>query len=149
MPFIETTPTPAHVVVPFLIRNGIHGESYGVELAADWQPFDWWRVSGVYAYLQLNLTRVEDAVSSHILIISASEKAWLPAMLSGLGEASVLTVSDMEHFTERGGMISLRLVGQKVRFDINLDATERAGLKLSSQLLRLARAIYGNGPLRE
>ena len=149
MPFIETTPTPAHVVVPFLIRNGIHGESYGVELAADWQPFDWWRVSGVYAYLQLNLTRVDDAVSSHILFISASEKAWLPAMLSGLGEASVLTVSDMEHFTERGGMISLRLVGQKVRFDINLDATERAGLKLSSQLLRLARVIYGNGPLRE
>jgi iron complex outermembrane receptor protein len=56
-PFIESTPTPAHVVVPFLIRNGIHGEGYGVELAADWQPFDWWRVSGVYAYLHLNLTR--------------------------------------------------------------------------------------------
>jgi hypothetical protein len=93
--------------------------------------------------------RVEDAVSSHILFISASEEASLPAILSGLGEASVLTVSDMEHFTERGGMISLRLVGQKVRFDINLDATERAGLKLSSQLLRLARVIYGNGPGRE
>jgi uncharacterized membrane protein len=55
----------------------------------------------------------------------------------------------MERFTERGGMISLRLVGQKVRFDINMDAAERAGLKLSSQLLRLARVVYGTGPLRE
>jgi len=93
--------------------------------------------------------RVEEAVSSHILFISASEEKWLPAILSELGEASVLTVSDMEGFTERGGMISLRLVGQKVRFDINMDAAERAGLKLSSQLLRLARVIYGPRPLRE
>ena len=93
--------------------------------------------------------RVEEAVSSHILFISASEEMWLPAILSRLGETSVLTVSDMERFTERGGMISLRLVGQKVRFDINMDATERAGLKLSSQLLRLARAIHGTRPLRE
>ena len=93
--------------------------------------------------------RVEEAVSSHILFISASEEEWLPAILSELGEASVLTVSDMERFTERGGMIALRLVGQKVRFDINMDAAERAGLKLSSQLLRLARVVYGTGPLRE
>jgi hypothetical protein len=93
--------------------------------------------------------RVEEVVSCHILFISASEAEGLPAILSGLGEAGVLTVSDMERFTERGGMISLRLVGQKVRFDINMDATERAGLKLSSQLLRLARVIYGTQPLRE
>jgi YfiR/HmsC-like len=93
--------------------------------------------------------RVEEAVSCHILFISASEEMWLPAILSELGEASVLTVSDIERFTERGGMISLRLVGQKVRFDINMDAAERAGLKLSSQLLRLARVIYGTQPLRE
>jgi hypothetical protein len=93
--------------------------------------------------------RVDEAVSCHILFISASEEEGLPAILSGLGEASVLTVSDMERFTERGGMISLRLVGQKVRFDINMDAAERVGLKLSSQLLRLARVIYGPRPLRE
>jgi hypothetical protein len=93
--------------------------------------------------------RVEEALSSHILFISASEEAWLPAILSRLGAASVLTVSDMEHFTERGGMIALRLVGQKVRFDVNRDATERAGLKLSSQLLRLARVIYSTRSLRE
>jgi len=45
-PFTEATPPPAHLIVPLFIRNGLHGEGYGVELAADWQPFDWWRVSG-------------------------------------------------------------------------------------------------------
>jgi YfiR/HmsC-like len=104
---------------------------------------------GAYPVVIQYYQRVEEAVSCHILFISASEEEWLPAILSGLGEASVLTVSDMQRFTERGGMISLRLVGQKVRFDINMDAAERAGLKLSSQLLRLARVIYGPRPLRE
>jgi iron complex outermembrane receptor protein len=61
-PFTEATPPPAHVIVPFLFRNGLHGEGYGVELAADWQPIDWWHVRGVYAYLQLNLTRDKDSV---------------------------------------------------------------------------------------
>jgi iron complex outermembrane receptor protein len=64
MPFSETTPLPAHVVVPLAIRNGLHGEGYGIELAAEWQPFDWWRVSGVYSYLQLNLTRDQHSLDA-------------------------------------------------------------------------------------
>jgi hypothetical protein len=93
--------------------------------------------------------RLEEVVSSHLLFISASEEPRLPALLAVLGGASVLTVSDMERFTERGGMIGLRLVDRKVHFDINVDATERAGLKLSSQLLRLAKVIHGTSRVRE
>jgi iron complex outermembrane receptor protein len=63
-PFTEATPPPAHGIVPFFIRNGLHGEGYGMELAADWQPFDWWRLSGVYSYLQLNLTRDTDSLDA-------------------------------------------------------------------------------------
>ena len=65
------------------------------------------------------------------------------------GRTSVLTVSDMGRFTERGGMIVLRLVDRKVHFDINIDATEPAGLKLSSQLLRLAKVIHGSQRIQE
>ena len=93
--------------------------------------------------------RVEEAVSSHILFISASEEPRLPAILAALGRTSVLTVSDMARFTERGGMIVLRLVDRKVHFDINMDATEPAGLKLSSQLLRLAKVIHGSQRIQE
>ncbi|MGE3539368.1 MAG: TonB-dependent receptor plug domain-containing protein [Candidatus Tectimicrobiota bacterium] len=56
-PFLEATPPPAHVLVPFFLRNGLHGEGYGVELAVEWQAMDWWRLSSVYTYLQLNLSR--------------------------------------------------------------------------------------------
>jgi hypothetical protein len=93
--------------------------------------------------------RVEEAVSSHVLFISASEEPRLPAILAVLERTPVLTVSDLERFTEGGGMIALRLVDRKVHFDINMDATERAGLKLSSQLLRLAKVVHGAQPVRE
>jgi hypothetical protein len=93
--------------------------------------------------------RVEEAVSSHVLFISASENTRVPAILAVIERTPVLTVSDLEGFTERGGMVALRLVDRKVHFDINMDATERAGLKLSSQLLRLAKVIHGGPPLRE
>jgi iron complex outermembrane recepter protein len=62
--FTEAMPPPVHVIVPLFIRNGLHGEGYGMELAADWQPFDWWRMSGVYSYLQLNLTRDMDSLDA-------------------------------------------------------------------------------------
>jgi uncharacterized protein DUF4154 len=93
--------------------------------------------------------RVEEAVSSHVLFISASENTRIPAILAVLAQMPVLTVSDLERFTERGGMVALRLVDRKVHFDINMDATERAGLKLSSQFLRLAKVIHGGPPVRE
>lgn len=93
--------------------------------------------------------RVEEAVSSHVLFISASENTRVPAILALLERIPVLTVSDLEGFTERGGMVALRLVDRKVHFDINMDATERVGLKLSSQLLRLAKVIHGGPPVRE
>jgi hypothetical protein len=93
--------------------------------------------------------RVEEAVSSHVLFISASENTRIPTILAVLAQIPVLTVSDLERFTERGGMVALRLVDRKVHFDVNMDATERAGLKLSSQLLRLAKVIHGGLPVRE
>jgi hypothetical protein len=87
--------------------------------------------------------RIEDATSSHILFISASEEYRLSYILESLDRVSVLTVSELERFTEYGGMIALKMVGRKVRFDINVAATTRVGLKMSSQLLKLARVVRG------
>jgi iron complex outermembrane receptor protein len=60
-PFVESSPPPSHLVVPLLIRNGIGGESYGVELAADWTPYGWWRIAGSYSFLRLALKPSPDS----------------------------------------------------------------------------------------
>lgn len=77
----------------------------------------------------------------HVLFVSSSEQKRLPQLLDSLKGRSVLTVGDIEGFAAAGGMINFTMQGNKVRFAINVDVTERAGLKLSSQLLKLATII--------
>jgi hypothetical protein len=88
------------------------------------------------------LARVEEALQCDVLFISSSEREHLPQILGALGSAPVLTVSDMDQFAERGGMINLITTEDNhIRFDINKAAIDRAGLKAPSQLLRLARIV--------
>jgi len=85
--------------------------------------------------------RVEDAASAQILFIGASEESHLPEILSALDGANVLTVSDIDRFADRGGVIGFRREGNKLRFEINTDAAAHAGLTISSQLLKLATRV--------
>ena len=87
----------------------------------------------------------EDLRGAHILFISASERKRLPMILSSLRGSSVLTVADTEGFLEAGGMIQFLTENGRVRFAINVDATSRAKLKMSSKLLSLAKMVGGNG----
>ena len=90
------------------------------------------------------VARVEDVGDSQILFISRSEAEDLPRILQRLETAPILTVGETAQFAERGGMIRFRREGERIGFDINVASTERAGLRISSQLLKLAR-IVGTG----
>ena len=50
----------------------------------------------------------------------------------------VLTISDFDSFVSQGGIIEFISEGSKIRFAVNLSAANRAELKLSSKLLKLA-----------
>jgi hypothetical protein len=83
----------------------------------------------------------EDSLSGcHIAFISASEAPRLARVLSRFG-TGVLTLSDLPRFAERGGTVGFVVEGGRVRFEINPDSAHRAGLKISSKLLKLARVI--------
>ena len=79
--------------------------------------------------------------SCQIAFVAASERKRLPAILEGLGHAGVLTVGETDDFTRRGGVISFFLDNNHVRFEVNVDAADRAGLKISSKLLSLAKIV--------
>jgi hypothetical protein len=83
----------------------------------------------------------EDAAGCRILFVSSSKDSQLNAILTALRSSNILTVSDMPGFTRRGGMIQFVLDGSRVRFEINIAAAQRAGLTLSSELLKVAVAI--------
>jgi len=89
----------------------------------------------------------EDAVNCRILFISSSEADRLKQILSTLKDASVLTVSDLPLFSRQGGMVQFTMEGNKVRFEVNLAKAERAGLTLSSELLKVAINVRRSAPL--
>ncbi len=77
-----------------------------------------------------------------LVFISRSEEAHLLDILARLADMPVLSVSEIDNFSHRGGIIHLMVVNNKVQFSINLDAAERAGLHISSKLLNLANIVH-------
>jgi hypothetical protein len=90
------------------------------------------------------ITKPQEVDSCRILFISSSEGAHLPEVLGALDKASVLTVSDIPQFSQRGGMIEFVLDGGRVRFAVNLSNAEGVGLNLSSELLKVAVKVTRN-----
>ena len=86
--------------------------------------------------------KLQELGGCEILFISASERGRLPEILDELRTAPVLTVGESENFAARGGGVQFTLEDNHVHFIINVDATERAGLKLSSKLLSLAHVLH-------
>jgi hypothetical protein len=88
---------------------------------------------------------VEEAARAQLVFISASETGDLPQIMRKLGRRQVLTVGDLEEMARRGAVIAFRRDRNKIRFDINPRRAEGNGLKVSSQLLRVARIVNGQG----
>ena len=93
------------------------------------------------------LQRVTPAPSElarcHVLYFGTAESARAEKLLSGLGAAPVLAVGESPEFLEHGGTIAFALVNDRVRFDVNILAAQRAGVTISSKLLRIARDVKG------
>lgn len=85
----------------------------------------------------------DEAESCKILLIERSESKHSREIAEALAGKPVLTVSDDESGSKEGIMIAFQLVDESVRFQINQEAAERAGLKISSQLLKVAIASKG------
>lgn len=83
----------------------------------------------------------EDSESCQILFLSSAESGRLKKIIEALDKEAILTVSDMPKFSQHGGMIQFVLDGNRIRFEVNLAATQHAGLTLSSELLKVAAAV--------
>ena len=72
----------------------------------------------------------------------------IPAYLNAAAGMPILTVGETPNFIERGGIVNFFLEDGKVRFEINRNGAERAGLRFSSRLLQLARIVNPGGEER-
>jgi len=76
-----------------------------------------------------------------IVFVPATAKNQVARIVKSLKGASTLTVGESEGFALLGGIINLTVEENKLRFEINLLAAERAKLKISSKLLSLAKIV--------
>jgi hypothetical protein len=83
----------------------------------------------------------ENIRGCHILYVSRSEEPRLGQILRELEGRNVLTVSDIEGFAEKGGVIGFFTSGSKVRLRINIASAKHAALTISSKLLRPAEIV--------
>lgn len=89
------------------------------------------------------IDRIEeiDAISScHLLFIEKSQQDHLAQIRLLAKRYSILTVSDIEGFTEnQGGMIEIFTLENKIKVAINICVLEQAKLKAAADLLKLSK----------
>jgi len=94
------------------------------------------------------LVQVQQAGTCSILFVSSSEEGRLGSILDSAHRFNALTVSDVKHFAERGGVIGLVVQQDRVRFEVNRAAAERCHVQLSSELLKVAVKVIDKEPDR-
>jgi hypothetical protein len=93
---------------------------------------------------RVSVRQVEDLTGAswcRIIFVTRTAELDAETVVNSLGLASILTVGESEGFASAGGMVNFTQDASKVRFEINEAAARRAGLKISSKLLRLATIV--------
>ncbi len=87
----------------------------------------------------------EDSGGCQVVFIADPTERQMSPLLRTLSGRPVLTVSDSENFIDNGGAIGIVQGDHRLQFEVNRAALDQAHLKASAQLLKLARAVLGQG----
>ncbi len=107
--------------------------------SVDFQPFSMIdkKPVGNKSLLLRNINNNKQLDDCHLLYVSADTN-----INAGLIEASnkrhILTIGENEDFLANGGAVYLEVVDSKITLHVNLRATEKAGIRISSRVLKLA-----------
>jgi hypothetical protein len=86
----------------------------------------------------------DDLRQCNLLFISAEEERHTAEILASVKKTNTLTVGETPGFAQAGGMINFSIQENKVKLELNLEATTRAGLKVNSKLIAVSRLVSHN-----
>lgn len=91
--------------------------------------------------VQVRLARQLEDVPAvcHLVFVAESYRKKMDTVLEHFSARKILTVSDIDRFCSDGGMLGFIRKDGAIRFEVNIGAVEKAGIKLSSNLLKLAQ----------
>lgn len=82
----------------------------------------------------------------HLLFVGGSDAARLARIARPVQGAPLLIVTEAENGLQHGSVINFRIVAERVRFDVSLDAADKNNIKLSSRLLTVANHVHKGAP---
>lgn len=85
-----------------------------------------------------NATTIEEVKDCQLVYVGKKGRRSWPALRQALRGQSILTVSDIQGFNEAGGMVVFGRKDDRIHVEINLDAVEKAHLRVGERLLKLA-----------
>ena len=83
---------------------------------------------------------------SNILFFATQNKVLIQQALDLAKGRSILTIGEVDGFTRMGGIINFFKERNRLRFEVNIDAARREGLKMSAQLLGSAQIVKEETP---
>jgi len=78
---------------------------------------------------------------SHVVFIGSAHRERAQWILDRIEGANALTIGCFPGFAHDGGMLNLRVLGRKMRFEANFDAIQHGGVSVNSEVLRLADLV--------
>lgn len=82
----------------------------------------------------------------HLLFVGGSDSARMRSVLKAAQPAPMLLVSEAEDGLQLGSVINFKIVDERVRFDVSLEAADKNSVKLSSRLLTVASQVHKGVP---
>jgi hypothetical protein len=87
------------------------------------------------------IRKAQELSSCQILFVSRSEQKRYNLSLDAVRGRTVFTVGETPEFLDAGGILCFSSQKGTLQFDVNLEAANKAHLKISSRLLALARHV--------
>jgi hypothetical protein len=88
----------------------------------------------------------EPVAGVHLLFVGGSDGARVARLLKAAVPAPMLVVSEAADGLQQGSVINFKLVEERVRFDVSLEAADKNNVKLSSRLLTVANHVTRGAP---
>lgn len=93
--------------------------------------------------LRVRVIAATDGLSGCHALFAAAHSEAAAAVLRAAAGHPILTIGETEQFLDEGGIIALKIVDRRVRFAVSANNAQKAGLRISAQLLSLAADVRG------
>lgn len=141
----KTTATPANQV-----KAGGNGNSLKICIFGD-DPFDGYLSplqgrTAQHAVISIaHVSIIPQTESCSVIIVHRNQREHLQRLFKFLQGKNILTISDIEKFSELGGMVELARHEEKIALHINKESVDSAKLIIDARMLKLAKIVSSKG----